>query len=425
MTASLAQRRQQVLGGTYRLFYDEPVEVASASGVWVTDVAGNRLLDAYNNVPVIGHSDPEVAAAVQAELLRANSHTRYLDREVVDYAERLLARFPAHLDRVAFTCSGSEANDLALQLATHLTGRRGIIVTEHAYHGTTAAVRAVSPSLVTLAGVADYVVTVPIPRDGSDAERAQEFADAVDRAVAELGRRGLEPAAILLDTALTSDGIFAPAGFVSDGIRRAQAEGALFIADEVQAGFCRTGRWWGFEHLDVAPDLVTLGKPMGNGLPIAAVVGPAASFDSFGAEYRYFNTFAGTAAPIAAARVVLDRLGASDMPARVNALGERLRSGFGQAAADAGIGALVRGAGLMVGVDFAVGSVSPSRAADFVREVVNELRRREVLVSHTGAHGEALKIRPPLVINEAEIDELIGRFAAALGALPRLAGDAA
>ncbi|WP_185714947.1 aspartate aminotransferase family protein [Gulosibacter macacae] len=425
MTASLAQRRQQVLGGTYRLFYDEPVEVASASGVWVTDVAGTRLLDAYNNVPVIGHSDPEVAAAVQAELLRANSHTRYLDREVVDYAERLLARFPAHLDRVAFTCSGSEANDLALQLATHLTGRRGIIVTEHAYHGTTAAVRAVSPSLVTLAGVADYVVTVPIPRDGSDAERAQEFAAAVDRAVAELCRRGLEPAAILVDTALTSDGIFAPAAFVSEGIRRAQASGALFIADEVQAGFCRTGQWWGFEHLDVAPDLVTLGKPMGNGLPIAAVVGPAASFDSFGAEYRYFNTFAGTAAPIAAARVVLDRLGANDTPVRVNALGERLRSGFAQAATDAGVGALVRGAGLMVGVDFAVGGVSPSRAAEYVRELVNELRRREVLVSHTGAHGEALKIRPPLVIDEAEIDELIGRFAAALLALPRLAGDAA
>lgn len=420
----LRDRREAVLGGTYRLFYDEPVEVARAEGVRIVDADGAELIDAYNNVPVIGHSDSEVAAAVGAELLRANAHTRYLDPGVVDYAEALLARLPDHLDRIAFTCSGSEANDLALQLARHATGGTGVIVTEHAYHGTTSAVREVSPSLVGLDGVAEHVVAVPLGSSRSGEARAAEFAAGVERALVQLRMRGHRPAALLLDTALTSDGIHAPAGFIAAGVGLAQAHGALFIADEVQAGFCRTGRWWGFEHVEVRPDLVTLGKPMGNGLPIAAVVGPAERFDDFGREFRYFNTFAGTAAPIAAARVVLDRLEYWDGPTRVEALGARLRAGLERVLADAGVAAEVRGAGLMLGVDLDPDGADPVRAGALAGRLVNGLRRRGVLVSSTGAHGEALKIRPPLSIGEAELDLVVERLADALDELVGAGGGA-
>lgn len=422
MTSPALDRRQSVLGGTYRLFYDDPVEVVRAEGVCVIDADGTELLDAYNNVPVIGHSDPEVAEAVAAELRRANTHTRYLDTGMLDYAERLLERFPEHLDRIAFTCTGSEANDFALQLARYTTGNRGVIVTAHAYHGTTSAVRDVSPSLVGRDGVALDVATVAVPVDGDEATRSAQFAAEVARAVEELGERGVAPAAILIDTALTSDGIFAPANWLAAGIALAQERGALFIADEVQAGFCRTGRWWGFEHIAARPDLVTLGKPMGNGMPIAAVVGPAAVFEEFGQSFRYFNTFAGTAAPIAAARVVLDRLSAGDRPAEVVALGEHLRSGLASVFAAAGVPATVRGAGLMVGVDLAVAGVPTETAAETVKRIVNGLRRHGVLVSHTGAHGEALKLRPPLSITQAELDRIVTSTAAVLAELAQ--GDA-
>lgn len=414
---ALGLRRASALGATYRLFYDDPVEVARAEGVRIVDGDGRELLDAYNNVPVIGHSDAEVAAAVGAELLRANAHTRYLDAVVVDYAEALLERFPAHLDRIAFTCSGSEANDLALQLARHATGAEGVIVTEHAYHGTTSAVRECSPSLVGLDGLAERVVAVPVGSSRSGEARAAEFAAGVNRAIVQLRMRGHRPAAILIDTALTSDGIHAPASFIAAGVGLAQAHGALFIADEVQAGFCRTGRWWGLEHIDAAPDLVTLGKPMGNGMPIAAVVGPAARFEEFGREFRYFNTFAGTAAPIAAARVVLDRLAHGDTPARVEALGARLRAGLERAFAEAGMAVEVRGAGLMTGVDLDPDGARPEAAGAQVRGIVNGLRRRGVLVSSTGAHGEALKIRPPLSIAEADLDLIVERLRDTLGEL--------
>ncbi len=415
--ASVLARREHVLAGTYRLFYDEPVTVAQAHGVRVTDATGAEYLDAYNNVPCIGHSDAEVADAVHAELLRANTHTRYADEAVVAYSEELLKHFPPRLNRVAFTCSGSEANDLALQLARHTTGARGIIVTEHAYHGTTTAVREVSPSLVGVEGLADCVVAVPIPPQASPQRRADAFAQSVVEAMDVLVARADGVAALLVDTAVTSDGIYAPAAFIAEAAALVKQRGALVIADEVQAGFCRTGRWWGFEHAGIVPDLVTLGKPMANGLPVAGVVGSAELFEQFGREFRYFNTFAGTAAPIAAASVVLRRLEAMDAPARVTGLGEQLRSGLSRIFADHRIPVAVRGAGLMIGVDLDPAGNRPTNASAQVRTLVNELRRQGVLVSHTGRSGETLKIRPPLCIQSNEIDEILATVDRALHVL--------
>ena len=417
MNQQIVQRRGHSLASTYRLFYDEPVVVDHAEGVWITDSEGHRLLDAYNNVPVIGHSHPRVREAVAAELGRINTHTRYVDSAIINYADRLLDRFPKHLDAVVFTCSGSEANDLALQTARHYTGRQGVIVTSHAYHGTTAAIRAISPSLSgELTDPHAETVTVN-PADG-DASAAATFAAEVRSAIDRLADRGIELAAILVDSSLTSDGIVSdPQGFLADGIRIATDSGALYLADEVQAGFCRLGCWWGFEQHNLAPNIVTLGKPMGNGLPVAGVVAEAEIFDAFGSRYRYFNTFAGTPAPIAAANVVLDELIDMDAAQRTQKLGVRLREGLHAAASAAGVDMAVRGSGLMVGLDLLPGTGSPDEAGQAVKRIVNRLRQRGVLVSSTGVYGEVVKIRPPLVVNADDIDFLVNRAAEVLAEL--------
>lgn len=405
----LLERRRRVLPESYRTFYDAPLDIESAAGVWITADGGRRYLDAYNNVPVIGHSNPLVREAVAAELARSNAHTRYLDARVVEYAEGLLAHFAAPLDRVVFTCSGSEANDLALQVARSGTGRHGVIVTANAYHGTTASIAEISPSL--RPDPPAFVERVALPT-GPD-NRAAQFALEVERAVAALADRGHAPAAFIVDTALTSDGILGSTDWLARGAAVARAHDALIIADEVQAGFCRLGRWWGYELHRLEPDLVTLGKPMGNGLPIGGLVGRRDLLDEFGRTQRYFNTFAGTPATIAAANVVLHELERQDAAARVERLGERFRSALRDRLAPMVEPDRVSGAGLMTGIDLAASA--PDGTA-FTARTVNLLRERGVLLSSTGADASTLKIRPPLVIGEDELDLLVTTIADALRA---------
>ncbi|WP_152345976.1 aspartate aminotransferase family protein [Brevibacterium sp. CFH 10365] len=408
---TLAKDRSRVLGGTYRTFYSEPLTVASAHGCTITDVNGEDYLDAYNNVPVLGHSSPTVRSAVAVELGRANSHTRYLDEGVIDYARRLVDRFPARLEAVVFACSGSEANDLALRLAAHATGRDGVIVTRHAYHGTTSAVAAISPSLAG-AEVGEHVEPIDLPAwDAADFDDL--LAEAIAGAARRLEARGHPLGAFILDSTVTSDGILEPrslavtAGTVRD-------HGGLWIADEVQSGFGRTGADWGFQRLDVIPDLVTSGKPMGNGLPISAVLGPREIFDDFGAEQRYFNTFAGTAVPVAAAEVVLTALESGDLAARAREGGRLLENLLTEAIEASGTPALVRRSGLMVGIDFETGGITAEAAAERAKEMVERLYAERILVSTTGRAGSVLKIRPPLVITDDELRELAGGFARVL-----------
>lgn len=411
MSGDLARRRAAVLPSTYRTFYDEPVEVASAQGVWITDTDGNRLLDGYNNVPVLGHSHPLVRERVAAALARVNTHTRYLSPEVVDYSQRLLAHFPAPLDRVVHTCSGSEANDLALQLARARTGAEGVLVTAHAYHGTTSATKAISPSL---SPVSDpRVVTVEPPVDGSGRVDAAVLAERVEEAITTLEQRGVGLAAAVIDSCLTSDGIVGDEpGFlrvVADAVRE---RGGLYVADEVQAGFGRTGRWWGFERHDVVPDLATLGKPMANGIPAAAVIGREEIFDEYGAQTRYFNTAAGTPVAAAAGDAVLEVIDGDGLVERAHRLGAHLVGALGEVLERRAIPHVIRSAGLMVGVDLSAAAVEAGA-------VVQAARREGLLISTTGRDGSTLKTRPPLAISDAELEELVVRLDRALAAAAR------
>lgn len=408
---ALLTRRDAVLGAAYRLFYERPVQISRGAGAHLFDVEGADYLDAYNNVPVVGHSNERVREAVSAQLAVVNTHTRYLTTPVVDYAERLVGLFPAHLDQVIFACSGSESVDLALRIARHVTGREGVIATRHAYHGTTQAAATVSPSL----GVNNPIPPEVALIDGPDAVRDPAggtgalFLERVRDAIDELRSRGVPVAALIVDTVFSSDGLqLDDAGYLAAAAELVREAGGLFIADEVQGGFGRLGtHWWGFQRHDAEPDLVVLGKPMGNGLPVSAVIGRSQIFDAFGRDVRYFNTFAGSPVAMVAAAAVLDELQQRALLPHAEAIGAGVRSALEQlAAGDPGI-ASVRGSGLFLGVEFVTDPDSLSPDAARANRVVNSLREQRVLVSASGTYDNVLKIRPPLVFDDADAARLL------------------
>ncbi|MCQ8186935.1 aspartate aminotransferase family protein [Streptomyces rugosispiralis] len=408
--ARLLQRRDRVLGPAYRLFYEKPVAVREAHGARLTGHDGRVYLDAYNNVPVIGHSHPKVRQAVAEQLGRLNTHTRYLTEPIIEYSERLLATFPDPLSRVTYACTGSEAVDLAIRIARHRTGRSGIIISQHAYHGTTVAAAQLSPSLGPNNRLGEHVVTVPSVDTARTpvSEVGPRMTASVRRAVEELEGRGDGVAAVIFDSVLSSDGVQTePAGFLRGAAEVVRAAGGLYIADEVQAGFGRTGGWWGFERHGLLPDLAVLGKPMGNGMPISAVVGTLDAQERFGSEVRYFNTFGGNPVSIAAAAAVLDVLEEEGLLAHARHTGDRLLAGLRRIMADNERVFHVRGAGMFLAAD--LGQPDDPSAPDprLATRVVNGMREAGVLISASGPAAASLKIRPPLAFTEDDADELL------------------
>ncbi|MCY1396919.1 4-aminobutyrate aminotransferase GabT [compost metagenome] len=415
----LIERRERLLGPAYRLFYERPLHTVRGEGVWLYDKQGRRYLDAYNNVVSVGHCHPRVVQAIATQAATLNTHTRYLQEGILDYAEQLLATFPAGLDQVMFTCTGSEANDLALRIARHYTGGTGVIVTRFAYHGVTGDISELSPSLgagITLPAHARTVRAPDAYRLGAE-NVARTLADDVRAAIADLRANGIEPAALLLDGIFASDGVFPdPAGFLAEAVAVARAEGLLYIADEVQCGFARTGeKMWGFQRHGVQPDLVTLGKPMGNGQPIAGVVARADVLESFGRNVRYFNTFGGNPVSCAAAQAVLDVIRDEGLQQRSKAIGDFLLDGFRRLAERHELIGDVRGAGLFLGVELVTDRASKEPAAMQTRRVVNAMRERGVLISAAGPMENILKIRPLLAFEQEHAELFLECLDAALG----------
>jgi 4-aminobutyrate aminotransferase-like enzyme len=408
--ADLIARRARLLGPGYRLFYDRPLEIVRGQGVHVYDADGAEYLDAYNNVPCIGHCHPRVVEAISRQAATLNTHTRYVAEPILAYAERLLATLGAGQGHVMFTCSGSEATDLALRIARHSTGARGVVVTRNAYHGVTAAAAEISPSLgpSVAPGAEVRAIPPPDPALGDATAVGERLAADMTEAAADLDRSGVGFAAFVADSIFSSDGIIpAPAGFLRPLVAAAHDAGGLYVADEVQSGFGRTGEaMWGFQRHGVAPDLVTMGKPMGNGMPIAAVSMRAELGDAFGRDVRYFNTFGGNSVCIAAATAVLDVIDHEQLLPHVGRVGTRLMAGIGEIAASHDTVRDVRGAGLYVGVDLVREGTSEPDAERALR-VVNGLRDRHVLISATGLDQHTLKIRPPLVFAADDADRLV------------------
>ncbi len=417
---ALVQRRQLSLGAAYRLFYERPVHVARAEGVWLYGPDGEAYLDVYNNVASVGHSHPRVVEAIARQASTLNTHTRYLNDIVVDYAERLLGTLGLDDRQAVFTCTGSEANDLALRLAWNVSGGRGLIVSRHAYHGVTASVAECSPAFGEGVPLGAHVRTVPPPDSYREGEQAgPRFLRDVEAAIADLKRHGMQPAALLVDTLFTSDGVYAePAGCLARAAEMVRAAGGLFIADEVQAGFARTGsHFWGFQRHGVAPDIVTMGKPMGNGHPVAGLVARRDILEAFSRKVRYFNTFGGNPVSCAAGMAVLDVIREENLQTNAHATGALLKAGFERLSEKHALIGDVRGAGFFLGVEMVTDRRLKTPAGVETARVVNGLRERRVLISATGREGHILKVRPQLVFQSEHVYLLLDALDEVLSSL--------
>lgn len=415
--SSELKRRIANVGASAVLFYREPLEIVSAKGSWMTAVDGTRYLDFYNNVPSVGHSHPRVVAAVSDQIARLNINTRYLNSVVDRYLDALKATFPAALSNVVLTCSGSEANDLAVRIAHATTGGTGIIVTENAYHGNTSIISEISPSALKRRGVADHVATVAAP-NGADALLGDQFAAGIERAIADLQRRGHKFSAFICDSIFSSDGVYAdPPGFLRKAIEVVLKAGGVYIADEVQPGFARTGdAFWGFARHGVEPDIVTMGKPMGNGFPMAGLATRPELLAGFCEETGYFNTFGGNPVAAAAGHAVLDVIADEKLQANALRQGNHIKARLNELAAKDGRIGDVRGAGLFLGADLCRSGQKNEPDPDLATGVINGLKDRGVLIGAAGRFGNTLKIRPPLSLSEDEAQIFVDRLAETLSA---------
>lgn len=421
-TADLLERRRSVQGGSLSpLFYARPLEIVAGEDVWLLDADGRRHLDGYNNVAVVGHSHPRVVQAISRQAALLHTHSRYLHPNAVELAERLVASMPAGsgLDTCLFTTSGTEANELAWRLATEYTGGDGAITGVHAYHGASKQMADLSSNEWPPGYRPARVATFDGPVQADDVLTAHEGHARIAAAATELEGQGHRTAMVIADSMFTSEGVRpATAGFLTGLVDGAHAAGALYVADEVQVGFARTGpQLWRFAALHLRPDVVTMGKPMGAGYPVAAVVTRREIADALAARYEYFSTFAANPVGSAAALAVLDVIEDEDLGTHALALGDMLRkqvealrehhpviSGVGSVIGD------VRGVGLIAGIDL------PDRAtATAVRE---GLKDRGVLVGTTGRAGSVLKVRPPLAWRREHVAWFVAAFGETLAALP-------
>lgn len=404
------EQRLSAFGAASVLFYAEPIDFVRGEGCWLYDAKGEAYLDVYNNVPSVGHCHPHVAEAAAKQLHQLNTHTRYLNRVVDDYAARLLATFPPELANVTFTCTGSESNDLALRLAGKFTGGRGFIVTRSAYHGNTAAVTDVSPSSFKDGHVPAHVRLIGAPDTYRIAahEIASRMTAEVEAAIEDLKQSGFGFAGMIADSIFSSDGVYAdPPGFLAPVVAAVHKAGGLYIADEVQPGFGRTGAsLWGFSRHGICPDIVTMGKPMGNGYPMGAVVTRPEILAKFCKDVGYFNTFGGSPAAAAAGSAVLDVIEQEGLIANAERVGIYLRKTLRKLAQKHPAIGDVRGAGLFTGVELIVPGSDKAPAPDIASRTINGLKEHRVLIGAAGPYGSTLKVRPPLCFTAENADLL-------------------
>ncbi|MFT4021787.1 MAG: aspartate aminotransferase family protein, partial [Acinetobacter sp.] len=354
-TRQLTDKRSKILGESYRLFYRNPVHLVKGEGQYLWDAAGNKYLDVYNNVASIGHCHPAVINAVHAQMKLLNTHTRYLHENILNYTEELLKTVPSEVDRAMYMCTGSEANDLAIRIAREFSGGTGIIVSQEAYHGTSELTSGCSPALGTGQALAKTTRLVPAP----DAYRVETndlgewFANQIQQQIDDLKANGIKFAGFLADSIFSSDGVMPnPVGFLQKAVDVVHANGGIFIADEVQPGFARTGdAFWGFARHGVVPDVITTGKPMGNGIPVSGLLAKGDVLAAFSDQIPYFNTFGGNPVSMAAAQAVLKVIQEEELQAHSQKVGALLQAELTKLIDKHECVGDVRGAGLFIGFE--------------------------------------------------------------------------
>ena len=389
---NLIEARQRLLGRNLSIAYEKPLNIVRGSMQYLYDDEGRRYLDAYNNVAHVGHCHPQVVAAGQKQMELLNTNTRYLSDLILEYAEKLAGTLPEPLNVCFFVNSGSEANELALRLARAHTKARDLIVLEHAYHGNTTTLIDISPYKHDGPGgegAPAWVHKAPLPASEEDAQHVIDIA----------GR--LRSNFIAESMPSVAGQIIFPDGYLARVYEVVRGAGGVCIADEVQTGYGRIGtHFWAFERYGVVPDIVVLGKPIGNGHPIGAVITTRAIADSFANGMEFFSTFGGNNVSCAIGLKVLEVVQEENLQAHALTVGERLLAGLRALQQRYEIIGDVRGSGLFIGVELMSDGVKAAR-------IVNQMRERGILFGTDGPHHNVLKIRPPMPFSEENAEELI------------------
>ncbi len=410
--STLLERRARLLGPCAYLFYENPLHIVRGEGMWLYDDEEVRYLDVYNNVPQVGHSHPHVVKAISQQSRLLNTSTRYLHGLILELAERITSRLPEPLSVCMFVCTGTEANELAWRMAKLVSGNDGALISGHSYHGNSDAIIGFSSEEVSREKLPIHVATLYAPLSNTT---FREPDSGLQAAINSLGARGHHPAMLILDSGSTSDGIYTPpSGYLRTLYAGTRQAGGLCVSDEVQAGFGRLGRhFWGFEFDKVVPDIVTMGKPMGNGHPLAAVVTRPEIAEALADETGYFNTFGGNPVSCAAGLAVLDVIEVEGLQHNALVMGNYLREKLLELRKAYPVLGEPHGAGLLLGVDVLNAEENPDAA--LARRVMNHMRQNRVLIGTTGPHGNVLKFRPPLVFKQEHAEFLLDALANALG----------
>ena len=411
----LLDRHHRSMGHDAPLFYEEPIELVRGDGVWLEAADGRRYLDLYNNVPCVGHANPRVTAAIAEQAATLQVHSRYLHANVVDYTERLVSLHHDGIESVVLACSGSEATEMALTMARTLTGKRGLICTNATYHGNTSLVSKLTALPVGkerdgVRSISTPQIYRPLAEGLTEAELGQLHLDELAATIAQFEADGVGFAGLMLCSILANEGLpNVPQGWFVEATQMVRDAGGLVIADEVQAGFARSGNWWGYDTSGFVPDIVCMGKPMGNGLPVSGVAASNEMITTFRRKHRYFNTFAASPVQAAAGMAVIDEITDRGLVASVETIGSGLQTSLKNLQADEPRMGDVRGYGLFVGIDWVLpGTTTPDVAG--AAAMVEALKAKDMLLGKAGRHGNVLKVRPPLVFEQSHADLFLAAF---------------
>ena len=412
----ILQLRQKYLSPSLSLSYDNPLHIVRAKGQYLYDANGKRYLDAVNNIQHVGHCHPMVVDAARKQYGILNTNTRYLDENVVSYAKDLTSYLPDDLNVCFFTNSGSESNDLALRLARNKTQSKDTIVLDGAYHGHVSSLIDISPYKHNSkggSGPPSYVHTLPMPDPFRGKYRGQKalngYVDELKEILLSIKKQGKQLSAFVVEPIMGCGGqVILPDEFLKRSFELVRDAGGICIADEVQIGFGRVGTdFWGFETAYVEPDIVTMGKSMGNGHPLSVVVTTKDIAEKFNNGMEYFNSFGGNPVSCAVGKAVLRAVEEENMQQNANKIGKYLLQELKELQSEFSLIGEVRGKGLFIGIELIKNSSNLSPASKEAEEVVNKMKRKKILLSTDGPDHNVIKIKPPMIFNRQNADELV------------------
>ena len=409
MTNKELLERRKLSMGFSPLFYKEPIHLVKGEGIWLYDDSNNKYMDCYNNVPCVGHCHPHVIESLSKQAGQLNTHSRYISKVVVDYSERLMNLHTNPLSVLQMGCSGTEAIEIAIKMARLASGGKGIICSNATYHGNSH-----ETIRMTIGPFEPDFKRVPFPekfrplKEGlSENELCDLYLEEIKRAINEFSEANIPLAGMLFCSIFANEGLPSiPEGFLPKAAKLIRDAGGLVILDEVQAGFCRTGSWWGYEVNDCVPDIVAMGKPMGSGYPISGVGTNEEIAKTFHSKSYYFNTTASTPLQAAVGNAVLDVIEEENLKENVNSVGEYLKDKVSSFVDKFDKVGDVRGQGLFIGIECIEGNGNSEPNKELAVEFVERMKQKGFLISNAGQFRNVLKIRPPLVFQKEHADSL-------------------